>query len=139
MIYLFLFIGKCKTQVELNEVCRLHESLKVKYTNTLYDSRCIILGVNGNPDEESLPTPSNFKSQALFYNSDGDFGSTFESQLTDFLSSLFWVLESKRLERCREKVLSLKKTEILYINNILFFISSTFPLNAVLTFTKKII
>ncbi|XP_075217129.1 trafficking protein particle complex subunit brun isoform X2 [Lycorma delicatula] len=97
-------IGKCKTQVELNEVCRLHESLKVKYTNTLYDSRCIILGVNGNPDETPLPTPPNFKSQALFYNSDSDFGTQLESQLTEFLNSLFWVLESKRHERCREKI-----------------------------------
>lgn len=98
------FSGKCRTQVELNEVCRVHESLKVKYTNTLYDSRCIIIGVNDGPDTASFPTPSNFKSRALFYATDGEHSAMLESQISEFLSYLFWVLESKRHERCREKV-----------------------------------
>ncbi|XP_039275687.1 protein brunelleschi isoform X4 [Nilaparvata lugens] len=95
-------VGKCKNQVELNELCRLHETLKVKYSTTLYNSRCIILGVGGEGEE--MPTPANFKSLALFYGSDGDLGAQFEAQLTEFLSSLFWVLESKRHKRCREKI-----------------------------------
>lgn len=97
-------VGKCKNQVELNELCRLHETLKVKYSTTLYNSRCIILGLDDKSEEEQLPTPANFKSLALFYGSDGDLGTQFESQLTEFLSSLFWVLESKRHKRCREKI-----------------------------------
>lgn len=37
-------LGKYETQTELNEICRVHESLKVKYSNTLLDSRCIFFG-----------------------------------------------------------------------------------------------
>lgn len=95
--------GKCNSLAELNEVCRVHESLKVKYINFLYDSRSVILGVNDGPDTPSFPTPSNFKSRALFYASENEVESL-ESQISEFLSSLFWVLESKRHERCREKV-----------------------------------
>lgn len=97
-------IGKCRTQVELNEICRLHESLKVKYTNTLFDSRCIVIGVNDGPDTPNFTPPSNFKSKALFYATDGEHTSLLESQIAEFLSYLFWVLESKRHERCREKI-----------------------------------
>lgn len=98
-----MITGKCNTQAELNEVCRVHESLKVKYNSTLYDSRCIVVGVNDGPDNPSFPTPSNFKSRAIFYASDVEMESL-ESHVSEFLSTLFWVLESKRHERCREKV-----------------------------------
>nr|CAD7258324.1 unnamed protein product [Timema shepardi] len=95
-------IGKYDTQTELNELCRVHESLKVKYSSTLYDSRCVLIGP---PESEpsSFPTPSNFKARALRYH-DGEACVQLEGQITEFLSSLFWVLESKRLERSREKV-----------------------------------
>lgn len=36
-------VGKYDSQLELNEICRVHESLKVKYTNTLFDSRSILI------------------------------------------------------------------------------------------------
>ncbi|KAL7645759.1 UNVERIFIED_CONTAM: hypothetical protein RMT77_002654 [Armadillidium vulgare] len=39
-------IGQVGCQTDLNDVCLQHESLKVKYSSTLYDSRCIILGLN---------------------------------------------------------------------------------------------
>lgn len=39
-------IGKYDTQQELNEICRVHESLKVKYTSTLFDTRCLLFGLN---------------------------------------------------------------------------------------------
>lgn len=50
-------IGKYDSQRELNEICRVHESLKVKYTNTLFDSRCILFGTgdegsSGNVSKE---------------------------------------------------------------------------------------
>lgn len=158
-------VGKYDTQIELNELCRVHESLKVKYTNTLYDSRCILFGSNfeGNikietlhndentPDtqksenlnnndqnkgmntlsnnnnnnsdsdnctvednsmnsnkekttiESSFTTPSNFKSRAFFY-TENDACKTLESNIEEFINSMFWILESKRLERTREKV-----------------------------------
>lgn len=178
-------LGKYDSQQELNEICRVHESLKVKYTNTLYDSRCILFGANdereypsdnSSPEEQSIvssseiltskdssensdithetkenptekedttgplqnppiddgslnrndeetksdkveekpkspvktvrekfTTPSNFKTRALFYN-ESEPCSDLENQLTEFINSLFWVLESKRLERSREKL-----------------------------------
>ncbi|XP_036344710.1 protein brunelleschi-like isoform X1 [Rhagoletis pomonella] len=37
-------IGKFESQTELNELCRQHESLKVRYSGTLYDSRAIFFG-----------------------------------------------------------------------------------------------
>lgn len=180
-------IGKYDSQQELNEICRVHESLKVKYTNTLYDSRCILLkpsevespieqigdgsvGTSSceseivkdddsspydsssydkssseeekkddnkeatqstdqpseekNPEEDArkhkvemlleklreertpdnkFTTPSNFKTRAFFY-SETDPCTELEQHLTEFVNSLFWVLESKRLEKSREKI-----------------------------------
>ncbi|EDW64359.1 protein brunelleschi [Drosophila virilis] len=135
-------IGKFDNQTELNELCRHHESLKVRYGSTLYESRAIFFGpdadtkhtsstttvVNGQPvlqtigehtanadvvikeEQPQLPgrlqdeytTPSNFKSQAFFYR-EQDAGMDLEARIGDFLSALFWVLESRRLERSREK------------------------------------
>ncbi|KAF2361387.1 TRAPP II complex Trs120 [Trinorchestia longiramus] len=40
--------GQVASQSDLNEVCKQHESLKVKYASTIYDSRCIILGLNSD-------------------------------------------------------------------------------------------
>lgn len=133
-------VGKFDSQVELNELCRVHESLKVKYTNTLFDSRCILFGsiksnatkpndeneidltaANENtqtttpsttPDAEptmkkggdaKFNTPANFKSNAKFY-PENDSCADLDTLLTEFISSLFWILESKRLERSREKI-----------------------------------
>ncbi|XP_050428976.1 protein brunelleschi [Adelges cooleyi] len=96
-------VSKCKLQVELNEVCRLHESLKVKYQSTLYDSRCFIFGVNA-PNCPEFSTPSNFKSRDVYYSSDNDPNPSVEMHLNEFLSSLFWVLDAKRLEKSKEKL-----------------------------------
>lgn len=51
----------------------------------------------------SLQPPSNFKTRALFYPT-GDHAVNIESQLHEFISSLFWVLESKRLDKSQEKL-----------------------------------
>lgn len=190
-------VGKYDTQAELNELCRAHESLKVKYTNTLYDSRCILFGstklkrepsgdgdnvtnevntitttttsnnknenkksaelvleknekvidtdgkdiksavndINDGVDndddghdkengqienqpasnvdsqktspikksDEICTTPSIFQSRAFFY-AENDQCTNLEAQISEFINSLFWILESKRLERSREKV-----------------------------------
>lgn len=48
-------LSKFTNQIELNEVCRVHESLKVKYSNTLYDSRAFMFGPVSNmkkPEQE---------------------------------------------------------------------------------------
>lgn len=88
---LFFYKGQYETQADLNEICRVHESLKVRYTSTLYDSRCILFG---NEDDQ-LKTPTNFKSLPLWY-TDADSCTDLESQVSELLNSLFWVLESKR-------------------------------------------
>uniref|UniRef100_A0A1B0G2Q9 Protein brunelleschi n=1 Tax=Glossina morsitans morsitans TaxID=37546 RepID=A0A1B0G2Q9_GLOMM len=130
-------IGKFETQIELNELCRQHESLKVRYGGTLYESRAIFFGppileepaiasssttvanhndletIKENPCPEikiSLPkrlqdeytTPSNFKAQAFFYR-ENDLYEDLETHIVDFVNGLFWILESRRLERSREK------------------------------------
>lgn len=110
-------VGKYDTQQELNEICRVHESLKVKYTSTLFDSRCILFGPTkeapiteseqkSDSDNENhmklFTTPTNFKTRALFYGD--DVCTDLEAQISEFINSLFWVLESKRLERSREKI-----------------------------------
>lgn len=124
-------LGKYDSQQELNEICRVHESLKVKYNATLYDSRSILFGPkkenessddfnensNSNSSSESetkspvdspsaiekFTTPSNFKTRALFYDESSPCVDL-ETQVNEFINSLFWVLESKRLERSREKI-----------------------------------
>ncbi|XP_012285614.1 protein brunelleschi [Orussus abietinus] len=98
--------GKYDSQTELNELCRLHETLKVKYSATLYDSRAILFGPeessNRNQPPKSFTTPSNFKTRGVFYADETC--PDLEGQIAECLNSLFWILESKRLERTREKV-----------------------------------
>ncbi|XP_041981752.1 protein brunelleschi [Aricia agestis] len=149
-------LSKFANQNELNEVCRVHESLKVKYSNTLYDSRAFMFGPGSNlkrpqqepetygsfdedkkdslSDKASLPsehgdsisssegyprscssntsysapeenftTPSNFKTHAMFYG-ENDPVPDLEQNVAELINSLFWVVESKRLERSREKL-----------------------------------
>ncbi|XP_013180026.1 PREDICTED: protein brunelleschi [Papilio xuthus] len=150
-------LSKFTNQIELNEVCRVHESLKVKYSNTLYDSRAFMFGPGSNlkkpeqePEtysvyeekqiedksslnykqtsepgdslssndscaqstsssasyvvqEENFTIPSNFKTHAMFYG-ENEPVSDLEQNVADLINSLFWVVESKRLERSREKL-----------------------------------
>jgi hypothetical protein len=130
-------VGKFESQGELNELCRVHESLKVKYTSTLYDTRSILFAPphsehdsaeagkilientsNGNDStsngfkledseqkilvDNNLVLPTIFKSRGFFY-AENNSCQNLESRITDFVHSLFWILESKRLERSREK------------------------------------
>nr|XP_013189816.1 unnamed protein product [Amyelois transitella] len=150
-------LSKFTNQVELNEVCRVHESLKVKYSNTLYDSRAFMFGPFSNmkkpeqePEtysmyeddkvfsegsektsipseqadslsssesfpqstssnasfpvqEENFTTPSNFKTNAMFYG-ENDPVPDLEQNVADLINALYWVVESKRLERAKEKL-----------------------------------
>ncbi|XP_053610845.1 protein brunelleschi [Plodia interpunctella] len=151
-------LSKFTNQVELNEVCRVHESLKVKYSNTLFDSRAFMFGPFSNmkkpeqePEtymfdddkvfrdgsasektsipseptdslsssesfpqstssnasypvqEENFTTPSNFKTTAMFYG-ENDPVPDLEQNVADLINALYWVVESKRLERAKEKL-----------------------------------
>ncbi|XP_035908823.1 protein brunelleschi [Anopheles stephensi] len=118
-------VGKFEAQSELNELCRVHESLKVKYTHTLFDSRCLLFGpstdelqkLNGAaagtaipPDggskatlEKCFQTPSNFKSRAFFY-PENDPCSNLETKISEFITSIYYILELKRMEKTREKL-----------------------------------
>ncbi|XP_062549215.1 protein brunelleschi [Armigeres subalbatus] len=111
-------VGKFDNQNELNELCRVHESLKVKYTNTLFDSRCLLFGpsteelhkiANGLEEkkdptiENCFQTPSNFKSRAFSY-PENDPCSNLETKISEFITSLYYILELKRLEKTREKI-----------------------------------
>ena len=164
-------VGSFDSQTEFNELCRVHESLKVKYNSTLYDSRSVLFGpskiepepdppppdviscssaadlnsnnssspnlsikkdngeitngVNGlnrsnsdeieDPDkakatimttkklEELFTPPPNFKSTAYLYPENDDCPNL-ETNIVEFINSLFWILESKRLERTRERI-----------------------------------
>ncbi|XP_013113737.2 protein brunelleschi [Stomoxys calcitrans] len=132
-------IGKFDNQTELNELCRQHESLKVRYGSTLYDSRAIFFGPSKSEEceqptnhldvredcshlhtikentttettaicskrlQDEFSTPSNFKAQAFFYR-ENDLCPDLEQHMADFVNALFWVLESRRLERSREKM-----------------------------------
>lgn len=130
-------VGKFESQGELNELCRVHESLKVKYTSTLYDTRSLLFApsrtetesnadgdgiiertANGNDStsngfkledneqkilvDNNMVLPTIFKSRGFFYAENNTF-SNLESRISDFIHSLFWILESKRLERSKEK------------------------------------
>ena len=50
-------VGACRNQIELSELCRLHEASRGKYSTTVFDSRCIVFcmsdGENGSEREES--------------------------------------------------------------------------------------
>lgn len=123
-------VGKFDSQGELNELCRVHESLKVKYTSTLYDSRALLFApatsdndekilesttsetsLNGfklENDEQKILADNNmvlptiFKSRGFFYTENSSC-SNLETRINDFINALFWILESKRLERSKEK------------------------------------
>lgn len=74
--------------------------------STLYDSRTILLGPIDSPSVNEPPTnfttPANFKTRAAFYPDDSC--PSLEVQVIECLNSLFWILESKRLKRSREKI-----------------------------------
>lgn len=134
-------VGRFDSQGELNELCRVHESLKVKYTSTLYDSRALLFappsqeinsstspstnaenksdsslgsecslnnGFKLDTDEQkilldnNMVMPTIFKSRGFIY-TENNTCSNLESRITDFISAIFWILESKRLERTKEK------------------------------------
>ena len=47
-------VGACRNQIELSELCRLHETSRGKYSSTVYDSRCIVFCATGEENGLSL-------------------------------------------------------------------------------------
>ena len=125
-------VGSCNNQMELAELCRLHEACRSKYNSTVYDTRCVVLSnqdrhnsenndlqheetVNGDLSKENIneedpeseeKSPHWFlkhshKTRLLQYQ-DNNYQSSLAADLEDFISSLFWILESKRVEATRD-------------------------------------
>ena len=99
--------------------------MEVLYASSLYDSRCLIFGVGqdgiiqGTGDEvldarKSEENGCAFKSTRLFYPSPENCDSLV-ADVTEFISSLFWVLESKRVSLIRghEKAAAAEKLSAL--------------------------
>lgn len=56
------------------------------------------------PDCPDFSTPTNFKSKDIYYANDDDDNPSFEKHINTFLSSLFWALDDKRLQKSEENV-----------------------------------
>lgn len=41
-------VGECSSVQDVSELYKIHDSLRAKYSNTLYDSRCIFLGMQSD-------------------------------------------------------------------------------------------
>jgi len=54
--------------------------------------------VDGEKSGKSLTPPTNFKARTLFYPT-MDQSASLDTDVEEFISSLFWVLESKRLDK----------------------------------------
>lgn len=48
-----LCVGECSSTQEVSELCRIHESLRAKFNSTLYDSRCVLLGLERDGELQS--------------------------------------------------------------------------------------
>ena len=118
-------VGGYSSPQELCELSRLHDVAKAKYSKTLLDTRLVAIGVNDsetnkNGDKENhtngdehdgLDLPEletnqqhslsnggqNATTTVCFYQAK-DFEESLEADISDFITGLFWVLESKRRE-----------------------------------------
>ena len=116
----------------MSELCRLHEACRSKYHSTLFDTRCVVLcskssskhidgdNINGSDTENgdiindndgdkenNSDEPPNWfnshshKTQLLQYQGNS-YHAALNADIQDFINSLFWVLEKKRVETTRE-------------------------------------
>ncbi|XP_070534446.1 trafficking protein particle complex subunit 9-like [Ptychodera flava] len=96
-----LCIGKCTSDGDLANIEANFDSLKEGYKNTLYNSRCMVFGnTGGGTNEQSQPQQG--RPDFVFYQSFEDCVKL-EDQVREFAASLFWVLESKRLDKSSDK------------------------------------
>ncbi|XP_078584497.1 trafficking protein particle complex subunit 9-like isoform X3 [Branchiostoma floridae x Branchiostoma japonicum] len=85
-----LVVGKCATAADTGAIQERYNLLKELYGSTLYDSRCLIFGMKQE-------NGTNAKTNMVYYSSVEDSFSLDET-VREFAASLFWVLESKRLQ-----------------------------------------
>ncbi|XP_071494915.1 trafficking protein particle complex subunit 9-like [Diadema antillarum] len=88
-------LGKASSEIELATVYANFDSMKETYRNTLFDSRCFVFGMSKDSLQDSA---SGIRPDAVYYNSIEDC-EQLEDDVKDFAAALFWVLESKRLDK----------------------------------------
>ncbi|PIK39996.1 putative trafficking protein particle complex subunit 9 [Apostichopus japonicus] len=84
---------------QLANVYANYKTLKDKYNSSLYDSRCFVFGMLAEEAEKT----SNGVPAGVFLFENVEECEQLEDRVKDFGSSLFWVLESKRLERLKDR------------------------------------
>ncbi|XP_006822919.1 trafficking protein particle complex subunit 9-like, partial [Saccoglossus kowalevskii] len=87
-----LCIGKCTSDSDLLNIQANFDSLKEGYKSTLYDSRCMVFG---NSTQQTRP-------DFIVYPSFDDC-QKLEDHVKEFAAAVFWVLESKRLDKSNDK------------------------------------
>ncbi|XP_071749203.1 trafficking protein particle complex subunit 9 [Lepeophtheirus salmonis] len=87
--------GVAETLNEFNELLKLHNIIQVKYSDTLIDSRLIVIG--WPPDTSKSPPNPDGHTQILFYDSD------IRERISEFVKALIVVLEFRRRNRAIEK------------------------------------
>ncbi|XP_071854715.1 trafficking protein particle complex subunit 9-like isoform X2 [Apostichopus japonicus] len=92
-------LGKASSEIELANVYANYKTLKDKYNSSLYDSRCFVFGMLAEEAEKT----SNGVPAGVFLFENVEECEQLEDRVKDFGSSLFWVLESKRLERLKDR------------------------------------
>ncbi|XP_071804005.1 trafficking protein particle complex subunit 9-like [Asterias amurensis] len=92
-------LGKASCDIELATIYSNFETLKQTYRYTLFDARCFLFGMTQADAEK---TASGSRPDVIYY-SGFDNCEQLEDHVKDFASSLFWVLESKRLDRKNDK------------------------------------
>ncbi|VDO09956.1 unnamed protein product [Brugia timori] len=80
------------------EIKEQYDFIKVEYASTVVDSRCVVIGY----PEESIKALCS--SRELFYFKSLDDADSLEIGIRDFLRSIYYVLESRRLDLSFEKL-----------------------------------
>ncbi|XP_024113727.1 trafficking protein particle complex subunit 9 isoform X2 [Oryzias melastigma] len=88
-------ITTCSSSRDWPQTADRFHSQKDVYTSTLYDSRLLVFGLQGEVAEQS-------RTDMVFYPSFEEC-SDVERRVEDFVESIFIVLESKRLDRATDK------------------------------------
>ncbi|XP_033113027.1 trafficking protein particle complex subunit 9-like isoform X2 [Anneissia japonica] len=92
-------VGKATTEIELASIYANFDTMKDGYKSTLFDSRCFIFGMTAETAAESV---SGERPGVVYFPSFED-SQQLEDCVKDFACSLFWILESKRLERLNDR------------------------------------
>nr|XP_054752929.1 trafficking protein particle complex subunit 9-like isoform X1 [Lytechinus pictus] len=88
-------LGKASSEIELATVYANFDTMKETFRSTLFDSRCFVFGMSEETVQESA---SGVRPDAVYYKSMEDCDQL-EDDVKEFASALFWVLESKRLDK----------------------------------------